>query len=312
MVTSLKDVFLRNWIPKLTCLLVAIGLWFWVAIQQTGRTKYQVPLETVNTPENIFVTDKSTHQVTVTLEGPKTVLYRTSPSDIVATLNLAGQRSGTKVFWRSDLSIQKPQNLRIYDVSPQSIRMVLVRRGEKVVPVQARFKGALPAGFVSRKSVRPDTAHIVGSSKVIQPINKISLEPINLSNRGTGETTFSRKAQLPDGVNLKFPTENSFEVSLKVYERKITQTLKDVPVSVRGVPEGMQGVVEPPNISVTVKGPKTVISSLNAGDIDVFVSAPPPDSGLVIRVPSVNLPERVEITNSEQPTPPVKVKVEPK
>jgi YbbR domain-containing protein len=312
MITNIKNFFLKNWIPKLACVLVATGLWFWVAIQQSGRAKFQVPIETINEPDDLFVSEDSTRQLTVTLQGPKTALYRTSSSDIVATLNLAGQTAGTKVFWRSDLSIQKPQNVQIYDVSPRNISITLVRRSEKIVSVQPQFSGTLPNGTNLRTTVMPDTAEIVGSSEVTQTIDSLPLKPINRGELELGEMTLSRQARLPEGVNLVFPATNSFNVALELYEIQITRTFESIPVSVQEVPGGMQAIVEPSNISLSVRGPKTTVESLQADDITVTVMAPPAEKGLVIRVPTVDLPEGVSMADGEQAVPPLKVKLESK
>jgi YbbR domain-containing protein len=109
MFSRLRSILFKNWIPKLACLAFAFGLWFWVAIQQTGQSQYEVPVEFRNKPQDLYITDQSTRNVIVTLQGPKTSLYRTSSSDITASIDLRGQSEGTKTFWSSELTIRHPK-----------------------------------------------------------------------------------------------------------------------------------------------------------------------------------------------------------
>lgn len=310
MFSRLRSILFQNWIPKLTCLLIAVGLWFWVAIQQTGRTEFEVPIEFQNKPDDLYVTDQSTRNVTVTLQGPKTSLFRTSTSEITAILDLRGQTAGTRTFWSSELTIQQPQGLRVYDVSPQNIRVDLVNRSEKRVSVDPQLNGSLPEGYNYRVSVEPSTATVVGPVDALETLDDLPLSSVTLNNRETGTETLELEAMLPVGLEMSSPETNSFRVTLEVFRETINRTIQDVPVSVRNVPAGMRAIVEPSRIDLEVVGPEPTVRDLQPEDVDVTVPAPEKGAGLKIRVADVSLPEGVEVVDGDGTISAIKVKLE--
>jgi YbbR domain-containing protein len=300
----------KNWIPKLACLAFAFGLWFWVAIQQTGQSQYEVPVEFRNKPENLFVTNQSTRNVIVTLQGPKTTLYRTSSSDITAFIDLRGQSEGTKTFWSSELTIRQPQRLQVYDVSPQNIRVNLISRSEKTVSVEPQVEGELPDGLRYRSNLEPDTATILGGSETLREIEQLELSPVSLDNREAGTETLDLRTNLPPEIQLQYPESNSFQLTLAVNEETVRRTLSEVPIAVTNVPAGQQAVVEPSSVDLDVRGPERTVEDLQPEDIDVTVPAPEKGSGLKIRVADVELPDDVELVNEDGAVSAIKVKIE--
>lgn len=310
MLSKLRAFLFQDWIPKLTCLLIAVGLWFWVAIQQSGRLKFKVPVETVNKPSDVVVTNRNPRNVTLVLSGLKKRLYQTSASDLSARLNLDGQTPGTKVFWSSKLNIGSPEDLEVVDVVPRKIRVELARRSEKKVPVKPRVGNTPPEAYNYRLSVSPETATLLGSDEILREINRIMLTSIDLSGRDSGTETLQREAELPRRVQLIEPATNEFEVTVEVYQEQITRTVKDVPVTVKEIPAGMRARVEPSSMDLTVRGPRRTVESLQPSDITVNVDAPEKISSLVIRVADVTLPENVELVEGEEAVSAVKVKLE--
>ncbi len=310
MFSTVRSILLKNWIPKLACLAFAFGLWFWVAIQQTGQSQFEVPVEFRNKPENLFLTDQSTRNVIVTLQGPKTTLYRTNTSDITASIDLRGQSEGTRTFWSSELTIQQPQGLQVYDVSPQNIRVNLVNRSEKTVSVEPRIEGSLPEGLRYQSRLVPDTATILGSNESLRDIETLELSSVSLNNRDAGTETLTLQANIPSEIQLQYPKSNSFQLTLAVSEKIVRRTISEIPVTVTNVPAGQQALVEPSSVNLKVRGPKRVVEDLQSEDISVTVPAPEKGSGLKIRVADVELPDGLQLVNDDGAVSAIKVKLE--
>lgn len=310
MFSSVRSILFKNWIPKLGCLAFAFGLWFWVAIQQTGQSDFEVPVEFRNKPGDLYVMDQSTRNVIVTLQGPKTALYRTNSSDITGFIDLRGQTEGTKTFWSSELTIRQPQGLQVYDVSPQNIRVNLVSRSEKTVSVEPRIKGELPEGLRYRSSLSPDTATILGSNETLREVENLELPPVSLDDREAGTETLNLQANVPPEAQLQYPEANSFQLSLAVDDVIVRRTLSGVPITVTNVPAGQRAVAEPSSVELEVQGPKRTVEDLQPEDIEVTVPAPEQGSGLKIRVADVELPDGVELVNEDGAVSAIKVKLE--
>ncbi|MFP4687569.1 MAG: CdaR family protein, partial [bacterium] len=88
--TKIRSFFLKNWFPKLICLLIALGLWSWVVVQQSAEQEFQVPVEFQEVPGNYMVSPESDDQVTVALRGQRTSLGAIDRADLKVEVNLSG------------------------------------------------------------------------------------------------------------------------------------------------------------------------------------------------------------------------------
>ncbi|MFB6344800.1 MAG: YbbR-like domain-containing protein [bacterium] len=300
MISRLRSILLKNWIPKLSCLLIAIGLWFWVSIQQTGQAQFEVPVEFINTPSDLMVAGRTPRNVTVTLEGPKKTLFGTDSANIHARINLGGYENGRKVFWSSEIKLEHPKSLRLESISPRKIEVRLAQRSEATLDVEPTISSGPPETLEFKTSVKPDTATVFGPEQKIESLRSVDLRELDLSDLDPDTHTFARQANLPSGVNLSYPEKNSFTVRVYVYERKIQRTIKNISVGVTDVPAGMKASVEPSKIDLQVKGPISKVKGLSADDITIKVSAPDKESGQSIRVvgdADINLPDGVKRIN---------------
>lgn len=301
--SQLRTILFKNWIPKLTCLLIAIGLWFWVSIQQTGQVQFEVPIEFINSPPNLVVADRNPRNVTVTLQGPKKTLFSTDSSNIHARINLRGYEPGTKIFWSSEIKLDSPQSLRVYSISPRKIEVRLARRSERTLDVRPSVEPGPPEGFEYKVSVSPETATVFGPDETVESMGMVPLQSIDLSNSQDPDTyTFVREARIPSDIKLSYPSENSFSVQVHVYQKRIQRTINNIPVTVTNVPAGMEAIVEPSTIDLQVKGPQQQVKNLTPEDIEVRVEAPSKQAGQSIRVAGaaeISLPEGIKRVNKD-------------
>jgi len=64
---------------------------------------------------------------------------------------------------------------------PSQLRLRLARLAEKVVPVEVRFSGALPAGYqLTGQSVSPEQLRIAGSETRVAAVTRVQTDPIDL------------------------------------------------------------------------------------------------------------------------------------
>lgn len=309
MIRRLRSILFQNWMPKLACLLIAGGLWFWVAIQQSGEERFQVPINYQNVRGDLIVSEQSNRQVSVALQGPQSILLRTDPSDITVTLDLSKQTAGAKTLWSRELTIQHPRGLEINSVRPRTLRVVLEQRSRRTLTIQPTITEEPPEGYKYNLTVSPETGTVIGPQPAVSELETLRLRGQSLGDR-TASFNATLPVQLPESVQLEYPADNAFELRVEVYQVEITRTIKNVPVTVREVPAGMKGVVEPGEIDLVVRGPRDQVENLNPEDVDVSVKAPEKGSDLVIRVASIQLPDGVELIEKEREIPAFKVHLE--
>ncbi len=310
MLRRLRGLVFRNPGPKLACFLVAFGLWFWVTIQQSGEAEFEVPITYVNVPSNIIVADRSNRVVHVTLQGTKTSLLSTDASDVSVQLDLSGQTPGEKAFWSRELGLDVPRGLRLVNIRPRTMRVVLKRRVEKTLPVGPSVGSAPPDGYDYRLTVSPDTASVYGAEEALQGMEELTVEPVELANRTSNFTRDDLPAQLPSNVQLSYPARNQFQVSVEIFQLEVTRTFEEVPVLVENVPPGRQAVVEPSSIELAVRGPKRSVQRLSPEDIIVAVQAPDTGNEVQIRLPEIELPGGVRLVDDAPETQTFKVRIQ--
>lgn len=310
MFSQLRSLITKNWMAKLACLFIAISVWFWVDIQQTGTSTYEVPIEYTNVNDQLIIAEESSRVVKVSLEGPKTTLIRTDPSDLNVQLNLSQEDAGEKLFWARDLAIQHPENIKVASVRPRNVRVILEKRLTKTVPVQSTISSNPPPEFEYKTSVDPETATLIGPENTIKDIQRIPLPSQSLQNKTSDFSVADLEVKFPREVSLDYPSKNSFTLNIQISEKQITRQIKNIPVTVKNIPAGSKASVEPSEIDLKIQGPIRKVRSLTPDDITVTVKAPKKGSNIAIRVAEIDTPEDINIVNNNGDIPAFKVRLE--
>lgn len=309
MISRIRALIFRNWLAKLVCLLIAIGIWLWVVQQQSAKESFDVEIEYVNRPENVIVTNESERFVTVVLRGQRSILNNLRPSDLKvemdlkSQLNRSGSTPGEKWIWIQPRDIRHPEGLEVESIKPRSVHLVLEQKLEKVVPVRPTVVDNPPDGYEYNVETNPDTARVAGPHYVVRSIQHLSLERMSLQGKTSSFTKEGVPAILRDeDVWLEYPETNQFSVRVEIKERQIVQTFSGIPVQVRNVPPGKKATVEPSTLNLTVRGPERQVKRLSTEDFTVQVRIDEPEKRQKIYVPEIILPEgvqRVQQTGSD-------------
>jgi YbbR domain-containing protein len=88
----------RNLGLKVLALALAIVLWVTVAGEHVVERSLRVPLEFRNIPDALEILGNTPDTVDVRLRGSSALLSRVQPGEIVAVLDLAAARAGSRLF----------------------------------------------------------------------------------------------------------------------------------------------------------------------------------------------------------------------
>src|SRR3954470_11028403 len=83
---------------KALAILLATLLWMTVSGEHVVERSLRVPLEFRNIPQALEIVGNAPDTVDVRLRGSSIVLSRVQPGEIVAVLDLAGARTGSRLF----------------------------------------------------------------------------------------------------------------------------------------------------------------------------------------------------------------------
>ncbi len=197
-----------NWLVnnlqlKILSVLLAVLLWFYVQGQDLSETTMRYFLMFSNMPENLYIDNGSSSEISVWVKAPKNILKRATTADRKIDIDLKDYKEGKHVIEVTENLLNLPRNIDVIKIQPNKIHVHLSRYVEKRVKVYADYKG-------DRKILlEPAYVRIRGERKTLANIDGVNTESFTANN----PDTFYVKIQLPF-ENIKVEPE---KVKVKVF-----------------------------------------------------------------------------------------------
>jgi YbbR domain-containing protein len=295
----LRALFFEDWTLKLLALGITLGLWYAVTTQ---RAPAQMRLRGVQLdfilPEGVDVGNEPVDEVDVTLEGSQGKLAELNARNLVARADVTELRTGDRVLRLTDknVSMDLPEGVRIVQINPRSLTLHLEPLAEREVAVEARFEGAPPDGFArGAVQISPPRVRVRGPQSHVEAVERAFTETILLS--GQRETLVLPQVAVDIPDQKVAPVEASVAVRVEIGEEQAERRFANVGVrSASGAP------VSPQAVTLTLRGPRSVVESLRPEDVRLVIEvaedggpAPrltlPPSAQGRVGLYNTNLPE---------------------
>ncbi|HEU4391636.1 MAG TPA: CdaR family protein [Blastocatellia bacterium] len=264
-----RDYLLENTALKILALLITAVLWLSVASQPvTTINNVPVVLNLRDAPD-LVVSKSETMSARVVLRGPREVLDGLGPNDLTVVADLAGAEPGVRVIPLQVDRSRLPSSVQARSVEPKTVSVTIERVVKRDVGIEPRFQGDVPAGFEVKWEVIPSRIKIRGLANQLGGINQVSTESINIRGK-IGQ--FTEQVAVDIGIpNVGVAEDEPDRVQVKysVQELPTEHTIPGVPVVLAGA--GPSTRVSPRVVSVVVAGPRSLVETLNPGDITVSV-----------------------------------------
>ena len=289
----LRGLFLHNLIIKILSIAIAIGLWFFVnAAERDSEATFPVSLLLREIPPDVMLVSPRVDSVELRVSGPRTLLSRIDPEKYAIALDLKGVRAGPTTFRIRPTALDLPRGVTVVRMMPSEVTLEFARVARKSVPVHLSL-GVPPPGDlrIVESSVRPEVVEVIGPTRDVGEIAALETETVDLGGAKAGVIEREIGLQLPSS-DLS-TTAASVKVQLRLAEPEATRTYKNVPVVVRNSPS--PATVKPEQVSVSVRGPKSKIESLELGHGAVYIDATDYKPGQLDVVPAVALPPDVTL-----------------
>ena len=197
----MNNFFSQNIWLKLSSLVFAIVLWFFVILSGRTETTMEATVSFVNLPPGLEIMD-SPKTVDVVIEGQERLLRSVRQNEISATVDLSNTRAG-KVFvtlTKDDISI--PKMLTVNSINPETISLKIESQLVKSVPVKPAVVGLPQKGFaIVEISVVPAIIALEGPKSAVAKVSSIKTEPIDI-NGINADLTYKANLNLTD-TNIK-------------------------------------------------------------------------------------------------------------
>jgi YbbR domain-containing protein len=256
---------------KVVAVVLATLLWLTVAGEHMVERSMRVPLEFRNLPSQLEIVGDPPSTVDVRLRGSSAILSRIDPGEVLAGLDLASARPGSRLFPIRNDEVRVPFGVEVAQIVPGTIAVELEKSGRRTVPVTPAIDGEPAPGFVVGKIVPdPATVEVVGPESHLRQLSGATTEPISVVGSREKVRDVVTIGVVDSAVRLVQP--QSATVIVEILPAPVERDLSSVPVRRRNLGSGLQAQIEPNVIRVTARGRREALANLRAEDVDAFVN----------------------------------------
>ncbi|GGJ80003.1 YbbR domain-containing protein [Anoxybacillus voinovskiensis] len=207
----------------------------------------------------------------VTITGAKDVVERIAlvkaRVDLDGAVDTVKQESRVRAYDREGKLLDVNINPSVVEVT------VPIKSPSKSVPLKINRTGTLKAGLsIVKIEAVPNEVTIFGPKDKIDPIEFIDGITINLDDI-TSDTTLEVPVPLPEGVKSVDPAKVKIHIEVQQEE---TKTFSSLPIHVIGLGDKYNVQFLNPkdgNMDVQVSGAPSVLNSIRADDLQLYVNA---------------------------------------
>ena len=289
----LRGFFLHNVLLKLVSIAVAFGLWFFVnAAQRDSEAEYPIAVRLNNLPVHLLLVSPRPETVDLHLSGPRTLLNRIEGSNIAIEVDLSRVRAGATTFRLRSDTLPLPRGVTPIRITPSELTLEFDRIEGKRILVELAVDGR-PAGDlrITESKVTPEEVEVRGPSRVGRDITVAKTEPLDLSEALPGRIRRELALEISGALlTLSSPTVH---VELLLEEPIEEGKTDPIVIVVRNAPG--ETTVDPPQVSLRLRGPRSRVQALELPNGAVYVDALGLAPGVHRLQPLASLPSGIEL-----------------
>jgi len=255
----------KNWVLKLLSLLFALFLWYFVVGEDKVDMNVTIPVEIVNLPRELVISNQFKKQLEVTVSGQRSLIRGMTSQHISRTIDLSKAAPGTVVIQNHPDSISLPRGLSILRVQPPTITLLLDRLIQKELSIKPILVGQVHSDFkLDTVTADPPTLEISGPQSILGEEKNLITSPIDingLDHSTVKQVSLALKPEIADLIG-----EPIVAVRLNIVELIKEMEFADIPVDF-DIAAGRQTQVIyqvlPPTVSITAEIPQTMAQGSN-------------------------------------------------
>lgn len=292
--SRLKKAFTENLPLKALSLLISIILWTVVSGERHEEWSYLVPLEIVNQPGELTITNDVPGFLDLRLQGSHSFIKGLNPKDLAVQIDISNVTSGRNIYPITAALVNTPRGATVTRINPSYISLDIEKVARKKISLKADLTGR-PATdfFLESTEVTPSSIEISGAESVVKAIRRLKTATIDIS----GATKNISKTVPIDISGKKIKLAKNEPVEVKVMIKEVLEKLeikKIVPKAIN-LDTRYKVTLSPKLMHILVEGPKSIVSTLKERGVDITVNAIDLRTGRHKRPAQVNLPGNVKL-----------------
>ena len=109
----------KNWVLKLLSFFFALFLWYFVVGEDKVDMNVTLPVEIVNLPRDLVISNQFKKQLEVTVSGQRSLIQGMAAQHISRSIDLSKASPGTVVIQNQPDSIPLPRGINVFSVFNQ-------------------------------------------------------------------------------------------------------------------------------------------------------------------------------------------------
>lgn len=255
----------KNWVLKLVSLFFALFLWYFVVGEDKVDMNVTLPVEIVNLPRDLIISNQFKKQIEVTISGQRSLIRGMAEQHISRSIDLSKATPGTIVIQNDPDSISLPRGLSILRVQPPTLTLLLDRLIQKELPIKPILEGKVHKDFrLDSVTVDPLTLKISGPQTILDQEENLRTLPIvinGLSESAVKQVSLALKNEISDLIG-----EPVVAVRLNLSALKKEIKFTDIPIDFehdKGKQTEMIYRLSPPTVSIKAEIPQGMILKPN-------------------------------------------------
>jgi YbbR domain-containing protein len=160
--------------------------------------------------------------------------------------------------------------VEVVQVSPSTVPVVFVKSATRTVPVKPAIDGRPQPGYVIRAvTASPANVEIVGPESAVRRATEALTEPVSVAGARDRVREVATVGTLDSAVRVR--TQRTATVTVDIVPAPLERTLRDRPVLLRNLSQGLTATAEPSVVDVTLRGERNALSALQSDDAVAFV-----------------------------------------
>ena len=180
--TYWRRFFGKEWFPMVISLILATFLWNFVGGEQTVDKNVMIPVEVINLPRDLVISNQFKKEIEVRVNGPRSLILELEEKQITRQIDLSKAVPGTTVITNDTNSIPVRRGVTVLRVQPATIILSLDKLVQKSFEVNPVTTGEPSPGYiVSRLRMDPEVITITGPETVLSQFSVLRTDVINLN-----------------------------------------------------------------------------------------------------------------------------------
>ena len=163
-------------------LVLAALLWNFVGGERTVDKNVMIPVEVINLPRDLVISNQFKKEIEVTVNGPRSLILELETKQITRQIDLSKAIPGTTVITNDVESIPMRRGITVLRVQPSTIILSLDKLIQKKFTVNPVTTGQPSPGYIlKRLQMDPDVITITGPETVLSRYEVLRTGVINLN-----------------------------------------------------------------------------------------------------------------------------------